>query len=65
LCHLSFTRRLSEFDLIPLVYFKRLISYPNSALFQCDFQAFVSSIWIFLNVIFILYLEINRFHLRS
>lgn len=59
LCHLSFTCLLSEFDLIPLVYFKRLISYPHSALFHCDFQAFVFSIWIFLIVIFILYLEIN------
>lgn len=38
LCHLSFTCLLSEFDLIPLVYFKRLISYPHSALFHCDFS---------------------------
>lgn len=62
-CHLSFTCLLLEFDLIPLVYFKRLISYLHSALFRCDFQAFVCSICIFLILMFILYLEINYLHL--
>lgn len=59
-CHLSFTCLLSEFDLIPLVYFKRQISYPHGALFRCDFEALVYSIWIFLIVIFILYREIKH-----
>lgn len=59
-CHLSFTCLLSEFDLIPLVYFKRQISYPHGALFHCDFEALVYSIWIFLIVIFILYWEIKH-----
>lgn len=58
-CHLSFTCLLSEFDLIPLVYFKRQISYLRGALFCCDFEALVYSILIFLIVIFMPYLEIK------